>query len=265
MKEADQEWSEPHPQRLEDRSASAQNARPVLVVIDSRLLIRECLTRCLSESSAFEVIGIGSPDEWPSHCAHLGVFVVLLSLSGYAASEQSKASIKRLSEVCPKTPIIVLSEGESLDDIVHVLKDGATGYIPTSLGLDVALDAVRLVKGGGVYLPPSSLSATHKGMERPNAASPMHPLRTLLTERQLKVLEGLRQGKANKIIAYELDMCESTVKVHIRNIMKKLKATNRTEVAYKANELLAKSNSSHFANGKTSVPADRWLSAGMDS
>ena len=37
---------------------------------------------------------------------------------------------------------------------------------------------------------------------------------------------------ANKLIAYELNMCESTVKVHIRNIMKKLKATNRTQVAY---------------------------------
>jgi DNA-binding NarL/FixJ family response regulator len=43
-------------------------------------------------------------------------------------------------------------------------------------------------------------------------------------------LERLKQGKQNKIIAYELSMCESTVKVHIRHIMKKLKARNRTQV-----------------------------------
>jgi DNA-binding NarL/FixJ family response regulator len=50
------------------------------------------------------------------------------------------------------------------------------------------------------------------------------------TARQWDVLERLKQGKQNKIIAYELNMCESTVKVHIRNIMKKLKARNRTQV-----------------------------------
>jgi DNA-binding NarL/FixJ family response regulator len=58
-----------------------------------------------------------------------------------------------------------------------------------------------------------------------------------LTARQTSVANALRQGKANKIIAYELNMCESTVKVHIRSIMKKLHATNRTEVAYKLNEM----------------------------
>jgi len=45
------------------------------------------------------------------------------------------------------------------------------------------------------------------------------------------VVRALCRGKANKVIAYELNMCESTVKVHVRNIMKKLKAKNRTEVA----------------------------------
>ena len=50
--------------------------------------------------------------------------------------------------------------------------------------------------------------------------------------RQAEILDCLRRGMANKLIAYELDMCESTVKVHIRHIMKKLNATNRTQVAY---------------------------------
>jgi DNA-binding NarL/FixJ family response regulator len=60
----------------------------------------------------------------------------------------------------------------------------------------------------------------------------------MFTRRQVAVIDALRKGKANKIIAYELNMCESTVKVHVRNIMKKLNARNRTEVAYLANELL---------------------------
>ena len=56
----------------------------------------------------------------------------------------------------------------------------------------------------------------------------------LFTPRQVAVLNQLRQGKANKIIAYELAMSESIVKVHVRNIMKKMSASNRTEAAYRA-------------------------------
>jgi DNA-binding NarL/FixJ family response regulator len=67
----------------------------------------------------------------------------------------------------------------------------------------------------------------------------------MFTARQAEVVEALRRGKANKIIAYELKLRESTVKVHIRNIMKKVKATNRTEVAYKINDLFPMEYSSN--------------------
>ena len=62
-------------------------------------------------------------------------------------------------------------------------------------------------------------------------------LREFFTARQIAVIDALRKGKANKIIAFELNMKESTVKVHVRNIMKRLKAHNRTEVSYLANQL----------------------------
>jgi DNA-binding NarL/FixJ family response regulator len=58
-----------------------------------------------------------------------------------------------------------------------------------------------------------------------------------LTSRQINVLARLRQGKANKIIAHELQMSESTVKVHVRNIMRKMGATNRTQAVYNARQL----------------------------
>jgi DNA-binding NarL/FixJ family response regulator len=55
-----------------------------------------------------------------------------------------------------------------------------------------------------------------------------------LTQRERKVVQAIQRGKSNKIIAYELNMCESTVKVHVRNVMKKWKAKNRTDVAIRA-------------------------------
>lgn len=58
-----------------------------------------------------------------------------------------------------------------------------------------------------------------------------------MSPRQRDVFSHLRQGKANKVIAYELGVSESTVKVHIRNIMRKIGATNRTQAVYKAQAL----------------------------
>jgi DNA-binding NarL/FixJ family response regulator len=69
------------------------------------------------------------------------------------------------------------------------------------------------------------------------AAVPVAGRNGRLTSRQMMVLSHLQQGKANKIIAHELNMSESTVKVHVRNIMRKMGATNRTEAAYKAQSI----------------------------
>ena len=52
-----------------------------------------------------------------------------------------------------------------------------------------------------------------------------------VTARELAVVRAIQHGKSNKVIAYEFGMCESTVKVHVRRVMKKLRAKNRTEVA----------------------------------
>ena len=76
----------------------------------------------------------------------------------------------------------------------------------------------------------SSLIAAHRLQESPSTA--------VQKSNGAAVVEALQRGKPNKIMAYELKMRESTVKVHVRNIMKKLHTTNRTEVAYKTNLLL---------------------------
>ena len=87
---------------------------------------------------------------------------------------------------------------------------------------------MRFVLAGGTYVPPDCLLATDPlGLPASTTLSRLH----ILTSRELSVVRAIQQGKSNKVIAYELNMCESTVKVHMRRIMKKLKAKNRTEVA----------------------------------
>jgi DNA-binding NarL/FixJ family response regulator len=121
---------------------------------------------------------------------------------------------------------IVMSNIEDIELIRQALEQGVRGYIPVSLPHEVAIEAIRLVEAGGVYVPASSLMAPSAG------------LHGHFTARQAAVVDALCKGKANKRIAHELNMCESTVKVHLRNIMKKLCAKNRTEVALIVNGLL---------------------------
>jgi DNA-binding NarL/FixJ family response regulator len=102
-----------------------------------------------------------------------------------------------------------------------------------SAGFEIFAQAIRFVGAGGTYIPPQCLLSARQA----NAAPSEQDSENGITVRELKVIQGIRQGKPNKVIAYELNMCESTVKVHVRNIMKKLHARNRTEVAMKAGEL----------------------------
>jgi DNA-binding NarL/FixJ family response regulator len=103
------------------------------------------------------------------------------------------------------------------------------------MGFEITIEAVRFVLAGGTYAPMDSLLARGG----PEDAPSQPPTSGLVTARELAVVRAIQQGKSNKIIAYELNMCESTVKVHVRRIMKKLSAKNRTDVAIKSQSVLS--------------------------
>jgi DNA-binding NarL/FixJ family response regulator len=140
-------------------------------------------------------------------------------------TEDRLASVKK---VLPIAPVIILCDVDSLDFISAAFDSGVRGFIPTvSTTLELAIQIMYLVKVGGTFMPPSlSLRSSHDRVAT-----------QLFTPRQMAVLDRLKQGKPNKVIAFELAMSESSVKAHIQNIMKKMKVTNRTEAACRAREL----------------------------
>ena len=160
---------------------------------------------------------------------------------GLCAKSKSAEQLHDLARLTRLLPTVVLSDGEDLDQVLDVINRGARGFIPTSLSLDVVIEALRLVRAGGVFVPASSLiPALRNAAPRPTAGREPSGI---FTARQAAVVEAIGKGKANKTIAHELNMRESTVKVHVRNIMKKLSAKNRTEVALMANRLLGEPSS----------------------
>jgi DNA-binding NarL/FixJ family response regulator len=214
--------------------SSAAGQEPNIVVIDERVLVRDCFVQCLRLSySNHAILAFSSLREWSKTASDRSKpsIVVLCTPSGRYAAAGNEEEIEFLARVALTVPVIVVSDAEDAQHIIKVLKNGARGYIPTSMTLDVAVEAVRLVKAGGTFVPASSLiSNSVNGVPA--------SLGSALTARQIMVLRALHSGKANKQIAYELNMCESTVKVHIRHIMRKLNARNRTQIAVKASTLL---------------------------
>ena len=111
---------------------------------------------------------------------------------------------------------------------------GAKGFIPVTMEFGIAIEAVRLVLAGGAYVPADFLL---RPASPGGALQQDRPAFDAVTSRELTVVRAIQQGKQNKVIASELRMAESTVKVHVRNIMRKLSAKNRTDVAIKFTHL----------------------------
>lgn len=200
-------------------------------------MTRECLA---SSIRAFDdrlgVTCCGSLAEWEKMRERVPTAsAILLSLGSRKISDPELAKELRKLSNENDVPIILLTESDNLPQILEALALGIRGFIPPSVDIGVCVEAVRLTVAGGIFIPASSVLGMREIIEASH--NPTNQLSALFTLRQAEVAEALRRGKANKIIAYELKLRESTVKVHIRNIMKKLKASNRTEVAFKINDL----------------------------
>lgn len=203
---------------------SRTSGKPGIVIIHSRTVFRDCLAQCLELAYGDHTVSsFSSIAEWlaSNEPGAIDTTVVIVVVE---AAEPNAADLALLETSSVTAPVVIVSDTVDLNHIIRTLKSGVRGYIPTSLSFNVAVEALRLVKAGGVFIPADSI--VPNGDELPPARNS-----TLLTTRQMEIVEEIRHGKANKQIAYDLRMSEHTVKVHLRHIMRKLKARNRTEVA----------------------------------
>jgi len=220
--------------------AAPEGDRPLIAIIDPRALVRGSLALALEAAEGrFRSASFAGLGEWlRNDQVHGETAAILLGIGPTGADDPGLAEdLQLLAREFGHIPAIVLGDAEDPSHVLTILGHGARGYIPTSVSLSVAVEAISLARAGGLFVPATSLMQIPRtSLERPRAGSPVDQL---LTDRQAAVAEAVSKGKANKIIAYELNLCESTVKVHIRSIMKKLQARNRTEVAFKLHNLMA--------------------------
>jgi DNA-binding NarL/FixJ family response regulator len=219
------------------------NKDPVILVIDSLELRRAGVVSFLTpwaDQCNITIVQIDS-NEVLAQPSALNFKMILLVIGAQGVEDlEPQNLIGALHGKFASTPLVLVSQREGPEEVVAAFQAGACGFIPMSLAPPVALKAFKFIMGGGSFFPPAALiQRKHDGSSlrmREATISAGIP-KGGLTPRQRDVLERLGEGETNKLIGRQLKMRESTVKVHIRQIMRKLGATNRTQAALCAAQL----------------------------
>jgi DNA-binding NarL/FixJ family response regulator len=224
----------------------------VLALIDPKPLTRQSLLEMLAKALPdYMTVATSSCEELldlenrSSDCAHL---VVIYTRSARLTDPWVQSALELVRLHLTNASVVLLSDRDDVEDVVKSLAYGVRGYIPTSVEAEVAFAALRLINAGGIFIPAHALRSSpakaDTGFER---TPPRLPNEISLTTREFSVFDLLREGKPNKLIAAELKMEESTVKVHVRNILRKLEVGNRTQAAFVASRILDARSSTALA------------------
>jgi DNA-binding NarL/FixJ family response regulator len=207
-----------------------------VVWLDPARLSRECLISALLVAQPqFTIQGFGSLEECLRINEDLPNLVVCYL---HAEDDVDIELVETVHATYPRARIVVLSDAVALQPAVvrNLLPLGVAGFILTRrTGLQMMVSAISLVYSGGTFVPRDFLFMDDQPAV---AASPRKPADGRLTQREHAVLDLIRLGNPNKMVADALGMSASTVKVHVRNIMQKMGVTNRTQVALGAGQFL---------------------------
>lgn len=212
----------------------SDDPRTAVILCDSLALRRAAYLSLLDPWAAGNNIDIREGDDGLALADCDQPIALEICVLGAARVEEPAVQTQLLQRrrLRPGVPLALVSDHDDRAEVTAAFRHGARGFIPSSLEPDLARQAFGFILAGGTFFPPHILDrpagdgAEAGGRRSGQAAS--------LTPRQLDVLALLREGKSNKLIARDLSMCESTVKVHVRQIMRKLGAANRTQAALSA-------------------------------
>jgi two-component system nitrate/nitrite response regulator NarL len=201
-----------------------------IVIADDHPLYREAV--CLRLERVYPqatVGGVASIDELLAlnGVSRPAVDLILVDLRMPGMS--GGASIGRIVLAFANAAVVLMSGEATLADVTAAVQVGAKGYLPKTISSELFSSAVAIVLEGGTYLPSEVLNAEGAAIKSVSSAAPTKLSIDLLTPRQQAVLVRLTAGASNKEIGRDLGLSEVTVKLHVRQILKKIGARNRAE------------------------------------
>lgn len=197
------------------------------LIVDDHPLFREALENAIRWATPHaNIVEATSIDEALAVLESNEIELTFLDLSMPGTTGLS--GLVRIRKAFPRSPIVVVSCHQDSQIVASVLSLGVSGYIPKSTSKEELAHSIGEVLKGAVYLPSCYRGITGRRRSKAPAQDLLKRLHEL-TPQQLKVLDMLRRGLQNKQIAYELNIRETTVKVHVSEILRKLNVISRTK------------------------------------
>jgi DNA-binding NarL/FixJ family response regulator len=203
-----------------------------LLVVDDHPIFRQAISGIIQD----KFVGSICLDAESLEASHLiiksnpDLDLVLLDLN--MPNTTGLQGLLELRNEYPTIPIVVISAEQEKQQILQTISYGAVGFISKSSSVETIADSLESVFNGNVCLP-SDIIRSPSRPEEPKSNKDFQILpekMKLLTRKELMVLKHLTLGEANKYIAYEMNISETTVKSHVSSILKKLGASNRVKV-----------------------------------
>lgn len=205
-----------------------------ILLVDDHTLFRSGMRLLLQRNPEFEIVGEASDGaEGVKRARQLKPDVVLMDLNmpGLSGLEAMQIIVEDL----PGTAVLMLTVSEQAEDLVNALKNGARGYLLKNVEAEYLNNAIkRAVAEEPVVaeaMTPKLVMQFRAGQNTGSSAE-----KEKLTPRERETVICLARGESNKEIARSLDVAESTVKIHVQNVLKKLGLSSRVQIAVYAVE-----------------------------
>ncbi len=207
-----------------------------VLVVDDHTLFRRGLTALLAGDTRFAVVGqAGDAGEAQRQAAALQPDVILLD--NHLPGVNGVDALAGLREVAPQARVLMLTVSEDERDLAAALRGGALGYLLKTADSDLLASAIERAMQGASTISPemtgklvTAFQTLHTGGDAaalPPDADPIHSL----SPREHEILNHIARGASNKEIARALDIAETTVKIHVQHILRKLNVTSRVQAA----------------------------------
>ncbi|GAC56832.1 putative two-component response regulator [Gordonia hirsuta DSM 44140 = NBRC 16056] len=200
------------------------------VLVDDHALLREGLRALLERQDGIAVVGeAGTYEAALAEVAHTRPDVVVVDLKLSVGTDYAGMRlIEELRRSVPTCAVLVLTTFLDDDLVVRAVRAGARGYVVKDVDTTELVRAIRALAAGGSAFDPRSSTIVMKAMAGERTTSDE------LTDREREIIQLLAHGMSNGQIGARLYIAESTVKFHIRNLIRKLGVTKRTDAVYVA-------------------------------
>ena len=211
-----------------------------VLVVDDHTLVRRGLIALLSGDARFDVVAEAGDANEAQRCAAAHQPDVIL-LDNHMPGVSGVDALPGIRQVAPAARVLILTVSEEPQDMAAALRGGACGYLLKTMDSDMLTAAIlRTVAGESVVSPEmtSKLVAAFQSAQAEPAATAgpaqvpteADPLDSL-SPRERQILEQIAQGASNKEVARTLGIAETTVKIHVQHILRKLNLSSRVQAA----------------------------------